>query len=124
MQKILIEGEALTAFHNKKSVLADFTKLSYISDDDSATLSLTTDTSRDLIGAVLQQTQNSFEKPIPFFSVKLNIAQRKYSTFSRKLLAIYLSIGHFHHLLEGRDFIVFCCGSLTYITIMDSSHRY
>ena len=105
--KILIEGEALTALHNAKKALADFTKLSYISDGDTATLSLTTDASGDSIGAILQQTQNSFEKPISFFSEKLNIAQRKYSTFSRELLTIYLSIRHFCHLLEGRDFIVF-----------------
>ena len=105
--KILIEGEALTAYHNAKGALADFTKLSYISDDDSATLSLTTDASGDSIGAVLQQTQNALEKPISFFSVKRNTAQRKYSTFSRELPTIYLSIRHSRHLLEGRDFTVF-----------------
>ena len=100
--KIQIEGEALTAFHNAKKALADFTKLSYISNDNTSTLSLTTDASGDSIGAVLQQKQNGLEKPISFFSVKLNTAQRKYSTFSRELLAIY-----FRHLLEGRDFTVF-----------------
>ena len=105
--KIQIEGEALTAFHNAKKALADFTKLSYISNENTSTLSLTTDASGDSIGAVLQQKQNGLEKPISFFSVKLNTAQRKYSTFSRELLAIYLSIRHFRHLLEGRDFTVF-----------------
>ena len=105
--KIQIKGGALTAFHNAKKALADFTKLSYISNENTSTLSLTTDASRDSIGAVLQQKQNGLEKPISFFSVKLNTAQRKYSTFSRDLLAIYLSIRHFRHLLEGRDFTVF-----------------
>ena len=105
--KVLIEGEALTAFHNAKKALADFTKLSYICDDDNASLTLTTDASGDSIGAVLQQKQNDVVKPISFFSVKLNTAQRKYSTFSRELLAIYLSIRHFRHLLEGRNFTVF-----------------
>ena len=99
--KIQIEGEALTSFHNAKKALADFTKLSYISNDNTSTLSLTTDASGDSIGAVLQQKQDGLEKPISFFSVKLNTAQRKHSTFSRELLAIYLSI------LEGRDFSVF-----------------
>ena len=89
--KILIKGEALTAFHNAKKALADFIKLSYISDDDTTTLSLTTDASEDSIGAVLQQTQNGFEKPISFFSVKLNIARRKYSTFTRGLLVIHIN---------------------------------
>ena len=96
--KIQIEREALTAFHNAKKALADFTKLSYISNDNTSTLSLTTDASGDSIGAVLQQKQNGLEKPISFFSVKLKTAQRKYSTFSRELLAIYLSIRHFRHL--------------------------
>ena len=64
--KILIE-EALTAFHNAKKALADFTKLSYVIDDNTATLSLTTDASGDSIGAVLQQTQNGLENPISFF---------------------------------------------------------
>ena len=66
--KILIEREALNAFHNAKKALVNFTKLSYICDDDTATLSLTTDASGDSTGAVLQQTQNSFEKLISFFS--------------------------------------------------------
>ena len=56
--KILIE-EALTAFHNAKKASADFTKLSHISDDDTGTLSLTTNASGD---------SNIF------FSVKVNIA--------------------------------------------------
>ena len=37
--KILIKGEALTAFQNAKKALADFTKPSFISDDDTATFS-------------------------------------------------------------------------------------
>ena len=84
--------------------VADFTKLSYISNDNTSTLSLTTDASGDSIGAVQQQTQNGLEKPIYFFSVKLNTTQRKYSTFSRELQAIYFSIRHFRHLLEILQF--------------------
>ena len=61
------EGEALTAFHNAKKALEDFTKLSYICNNDTATLSLTTDASGDSIGAVLQQTQNGLERSISFF---------------------------------------------------------
>ena len=47
--------------------------------------------------------------------MKLNTAQHKYSTFSRELQAVYLSIRHFRHQLEGRDFTVFTYHkSLTY----------
>ena len=84
--KIQIEGEALTAFYNAKKALADFTKLYYICNDDTATLSLTTDASGDSIGAVLQQTQNGLEKTISFFSVKLNTAQHLLKRVTGNLL--------------------------------------
>ena len=43
-------------------------------------------------------------KPIPigFFSKKLSQTQIRYSTFDRELLAAYLSVLHFRHLIEGR----------------------
>ena len=84
--KILIEGEDLTAFHNAKKAFADFTKLSYICNDNTATLSLTTDASGNSIGAVLQQKQNGLEKPISFFLVKLNTAQLTANNNSRTWL--------------------------------------
>lgn len=31
----------------------------------------------------------------------------KYSTISRELLAVYLAIRHYRHILEGRDFTIF-----------------
>ncbi|CAH8634796.1 unnamed protein product [Heterobilharzia americana] len=31
----------------------------------------------------------------------------RYSTFGRELLAIYASVKHFRHFVEGRDFIIF-----------------
>jgi hypothetical protein len=36
-----------------------------------------------------------------FFSKKLDNAQHKYSAFEEELLAVYTSIRHFRHLLEG-----------------------
>lgn len=53
------------SFHNANKALAGFTKLSYINDDNTATLSLTD--ASDLIATVLQQIQNGFQKPISFF---------------------------------------------------------
>ena len=46
-------------------------------------------------------------KPVAFFSKTLSAAERKYSAFDHELLAIYLSIKHFRHFLEGRSFIIF-----------------
>lgn len=42
-----------------------------------------------------------------FFPLKLNSSQMKYSTFSKKLVAIYLAIRHIRYILEGREFTVF-----------------
>ena len=58
------------------------------------------------VGAVLQQQINSVWCPISYFSRKLHPAERRYSTFDRELLAIYLAIRHFRHFVEGRQFHV------------------
>lgn len=39
-------------------------------------------------------------------SAKMNKAQQKYSTFSRELMAVYVAIKHFRHLLEGKNFVI------------------
>ncbi|BHF82160.1 hypothetical protein SprV_0802529700 [Sparganum proliferum] len=45
-------------------------------------------------------------QPLAFFSKKLSPEETRYSVFGRELLAIYLSIRHFRHFLEGREFVV------------------
>lgn len=72
-----MKEETLATFHEAKKALADFIKLSYITNDADSTLTLTSDVSGDSIGAVLHQNR------ISFFSVKLNTTQRKYSTFKK-----------------------------------------
>lgn len=106
-KNITLPPDAVEAFNTAKSALADFTKLSYIHNDESNTLSLTTDASGSAVGAVIEQEIDNVKTPISFFSAKLSPTQRKYSTFSRELLAIYLAIKHFKHLLEGRTFIIY-----------------
>lgn len=44
---------------------------------------------------------------LAFFSKKLTEAQRQYSPYDRELLAIYLAIKQYRHMLEGRPFTVF-----------------
>ncbi|KAA3675571.1 uncharacterized protein DEA37_0000796 [Paragonimus westermani] len=58
------------------------------------------------VGEVLEQFVNGEQQPLNFSSQKLQPAQTKYSTFERELLAIYLAIRYFRHLLEGRHFVV------------------
>jgi len=67
---------------------------------------LVTDASTIAIGSVLEQLVCENWVPLGFFSRKLNSAQKRYSTFDRELLAVYDSILHFRHLLEGREFFV------------------
>ncbi|BHF73832.1 hypothetical protein SprV_0401691600 [Sparganum proliferum] len=97
---------AHSAFEAAKKTLADATLLHHLSSDPHAQLFLTTDASNSAVGAVLHQQVNNHLQPLAFFSQKLQPAQTRYSTFSRELLAIYLTIRHFRHLLEGSDFSV------------------
>ena len=96
--------EAETAFQAIKCALAKSTSLSHIRPD--LPLILKTDASQSAVGAVLQQIQNGEPQPLSFFSRKLQSAQTRYSTLDRELLAIYLAVKHFRHLLEGRQFTI------------------
>jgi RNase H-like domain found in reverse transcriptase len=50
------------------------------------------------VGAVLMQVQDGIERPIAFFSKKLNLAQRNYSTTERECLRVLLAIEVFGHI--------------------------
>jgi hypothetical protein len=54
---------------------------------------------------MLQQGVKNAWQPPAFFSKKS--AQQKYSSHERELLAVCVTVKHFHHMLEGRRFIVF-----------------
>ncbi|CAF1061649.1 unnamed protein product [Brachionus calyciflorus] len=57
-------------------------------------------------GAVLCQEVDGELKPVAYFSKQMNIAQTKYSTSEKELLAIVMSVEHFHSFLYGRFFTV------------------
>ena len=97
--------QARSAFSAAKDALADATLLSH--PQPNAHLAIMSDASDIAIGAVLQQRVGDEWQPISYFSRKLNPTERRYSTFDRELLAIYLAIGHFRHMVEGREFTVF-----------------
>lgn len=65
------------------------------------------DASNTEIEAVLEQFLENKWIPTAYFSKKLNTALTKYSTFDKKLLAIYESIRHFRYLIEGRSLTIF-----------------
>ena len=90
------------AFQNAKRALADATLLTFPAPN--AELRLTTNASDIAIGAVLEQHLNGYSAPLAFYSKKLSNTERRYSTFDRELLAVYLVTKHFKHLLEARHF--------------------
>ena len=101
------------AFGAAKDALCGAVKLSHPDPADS--LSLTTDASLVAVGAVLS---NSLGAPLAFFSKKLTPAEVKYSAFDRELLAVFLAVKHFRHMLEGRPFTVWTdhkplCGAIS-----------
>jgi len=92
------------AFEQCKESLGRATELAH--PDQTAELILTADASDTAVGAVIEQVGREGERPLAFLSKKLRPAQQKYSPYDRELLAIYIAIRHFKHLLEGRHFAV------------------
>jgi len=104
-KKINWDSNSIESFETVKKELCIATLLAF--PDPLAKLALFVDASNTAIGAAIQQFVNNSWQPLAFFSVKLNSAQRKYSTYDRELLAIYQSIKYFRHNLEGRNFTIF-----------------
>lgn len=103
---VIFTPEAISAFESAKQAISNATALIHLNTDPSTRLILTTDASNCAVGAVLQQVVDGELQPLSFYSQKLSPAQSNYSAFGRELLAIYLSIRHLRHLLEGRLFTV------------------
>lgn len=103
-KKLEITPEAEIAFQSVKQSLSTAVCLHHLNPE--ATLVLKTDASQNAVGAVLQQVLHDDVQPLEFFSRKLQPAQTRYSTFGRELLAMYLAVKHFRHLLEGRQFVI------------------
>ncbi|GBN17381.1 hypothetical protein AVEN_39643-1 [Araneus ventricosus] len=70
-------------------------------------LSLKTDSSDFTVGTVLQQNIESTEEPLGLLSRKLIATEKKYSTFDRELLSVYLSVKLFRYMLEGREVVIY-----------------
>ncbi|CAC5357962.1 Retrovirus-related Pol polyprotein from transposon 412 [Mytilus coruscus] len=67
---------------------------------------LYTDASGFGIGAVLSQIHEGKEVVVAYYSKSLSKAQRQYCVTRQELLALILSIKHFHHYLYGTHFKV------------------
>ncbi|CAH8610157.1 unnamed protein product [Schistosoma curassoni] len=100
-----LSPDAIQAFENAKKALNKEVTLTRRKSE--TPLAIMTDASDVAVGAVLQQLVNGIWEPLSFFSKRLNPTQTRYSTFGRELLAIYLAIKHFRHMIEGTIFTVY-----------------
>lgn len=103
--KIPWDKNSLDAFEQCKLGLQKAVTLSHPRSD--VPVSLMCDASDTCIGSVLQQQVNGKWEPLGYFSKKLSDTQKKYCTYDRELLAIYMSIQYFRKLFEGRELIIF-----------------
>ena len=92
------------AFIESKQILANATLL--VHPDHSAPLNIMCDASDFAVGGVLQQYIDNVWQPLSFFSKKLTPADTRYSAFDCELLAVYATIRHFRHNLEGHYFFM------------------
>ena len=93
------------AFQQARQALANATMLEY--PDPHARLALTTDASDTAVGAVVEQFRHGQWRPLSFFSRQLKSSERHDSAYDKELLAIYLAVLRFRHLLEGKQFTIF-----------------
>ncbi|RVE42939.1 hypothetical protein evm_012417 [Chilo suppressalis] len=103
--KIEWNVESLEAFEQCQKSLSNASMLSY--PEPQSKLALMCDASNTGVGAVLQQKVANDWKPLGYFSKGLTNTQKKYSTYDRELLAIYLGITHFRNIIEGRNLTIF-----------------
>nr|VZI27147.1 unnamed protein product [Spirometra erinaceieuropaei] len=96
--------EAVKSFDDVKTALVSATLFAHPRAD--AQLTPMTDAYGTAVGASPQKTVNGFLQPLAFFSNNLRPAETHYSAFGHEFFAVYLSIRHFQHFLEGREFVV------------------
>ena len=89
------------AFDTMKRIISKNTLLTY--PDFSKPFDIHTDASHTQLGAVLSQGN----KPIAFYSRKLNPAQTRYTTTERELLAIVETLKEFRNILLGQSIRVY-----------------
>ena len=103
--KLTWTPELKQAFDTAKQSLSEATMLAH--PRPGSRMALSTDASDTAIGATLEQRTERGWQPLAFYSRRLRPPEKKYSTFDRELLAMYLAVRHFRFMLEGRAFTIF-----------------
>lgn len=94
------------SFDEMKQILCSHPILTIF--DPNLPINIYTDASILGVGAILKQPQaNGEEKPVAYFSKKLNEAQKKKKAIYLECLAIKECVKYWQHLLIGRKFTVF-----------------
>ena len=94
-QAITWSDDCQIAFDTAKSALASAALLEHPT--NGCKLAIAVDASDFAVGSSLDQLCDGFWHLLAFFSKKLTTAERKYATFDRELLALYLGIKQFRH---------------------------
>jgi len=105
-QKFIWSIECQKAFENIKKLLCSQPVLEIF--DKELPIKIYTDASLEGVGAILKQTQlNGKEKPVAYFSKKLNAAQKKKKAIYLECLAIKEAVRYWQYWLIGKSFIVY-----------------
>lgn len=106
-QKFVWSEKCQKAFDMIKSLLCSQPVLEIF--DKDLPINIYTDASLEGIGAILKQTQpNGKDKPVAYFSKKLNEAQKKKKAIYLECLAIKEAVRYWQYWLIGKSFTVYC----------------
>lgn len=105
-QKFIWSEQCQKSFDKVKELLSSKPILAIF--DKNLPIHIYTDASIEGIGAVLKQPQaNKKEKPVAYFSKKLNETQKRRKAIYLECLAIKEAVKYWQHRLIGKEFIVF-----------------
>jgi hypothetical protein len=98
------DGETQNAFDQLKKALCTAPVLRTF--DPTLPIIVTTDASGFAIGAVLEQDEATFRRPVAYFSRTMNPHEQNYHAQEQELLAIVESLRHWRSYQHGQTFVV------------------
>lgn len=105
-QKFVWSEECQKSFEKIKELLCSQPILEIF--DQELPINIYTDASLEGVGAILKQTQpNGKEKPVAYFSKKLNEAQKRKKAIYLECLAIKEAVKYWQYWLMGKSFTVY-----------------